>query len=172
MSSTNFTHHSPLTTHSSSRISEVYMFVMLTKDWKGRPAGEKIDVPDEFASLLVNQQIAQPCDDPTPALVAKAVEQAAGKLTQGVDGVINLALKQFADAQAQARRHAVPAIFGSDGASALGRDPKKNFGDWLLHVARQDDGYLEKTYGSVRTKAALADARGTVGGYTVPPEFY
>src|SRR5437763_2628217 len=147
------------------------MFVMLTKDWKGRPAGEKIDVPDEFASLLVGQQIAQPCDDPTPGLVARAVEQAAGKLTQSLDGAVNAALKQLAEAQTQARRHAVPAIFGTDGA-ALGRDPKKNFGDWLLHVARQDDGYLEKAYGSLRTKAAMAEASGTAGGYTVPPEFY
>lgn len=149
------------------------MFVMLLKDWKGKPAGEKIDVPDEFASLLVEQKIAQGCDDPTSGLVAQVMEQAAGRLTQSLDGVISLALKQFADAQSQARRNSVPAIFGSDGASALGgRDPKKNFGDWLLHVAMQDDGYLEKTYGSVRTKASLAETSGSTGGYIVPPEFY
>lgn len=39
-------------------------------------------------------------------------------------------------------------------------------------MARQDDGYLEKTYGSLRTKAAMAESSGTTGGYTVPPEFY
>jgi HK97 family phage major capsid protein len=144
---------------------------MLTQEWQGRPAGEKLDVPDEYAPLLIERKMAQSCDDPTPALVARAVEQAAVKLGQGFDGAVYLALKQFADAQGQARRHAVPAIFGGDGAAA-GGNPKHCFGDWLLHVARQDDGYLEKAYGSVRTKASLAESSGTTGGYVVPPEFY
>lgn len=147
------------------------MFVQLLQEWQGKPAGEQLDVPDEYAPLLVEQKVAQPCADPTGSIVARAVEQAAGKLTQNLDGIINMALKQFADAQSQARRHAAPAIFGVDG-SQNGRDPRRNFGDWLLHVARQDDGYLEKTYGSVRTKTAMAEASGTAGGYTVPPEFY
>jgi HK97 family phage major capsid protein len=143
------------------------MFIMLTKEWQGRPAGEKIDVPDEYASLLIEQRVGQGCDDPTPALVARAVEQAAVKLSRGLDGAVNAALKQFADAQGQARRNSVPAIFGDAGGN-----PKHCFGDWLLHVARQDDAYLEKSYGSVRTKAALAESSGTAGGYVVPPEFY
>src|SRR3954453_223001 len=129
------------------------MFIQLLQEWQGKPAREQLDRPDELGPLLVDQKIGPPCADPTGALVARAVEQAAGKLTQGLDGVINVALKQFADAQAQARRNSVPAIFGTD--AKAGRDPHHNFGDWLLHVARQDDGYLEKTYGSLRTKAAL-----------------
>src|SRR5262249_41259794 len=55
-------------------------------------------------------------------------------------------------------------------------DPKKTFGDFLLGVARGDTKYLEKHYGSVfnewQQKAALAEASGVTGGYTVPPEFY
>jgi HK97 family phage major capsid protein len=147
------------------------MFVQLLKEWKGKSAGEMIDLPEEFAALLLDQKVAAACDDPTPALVARAAEQAAGRLAQNLDGAINRALAQFADAQSQSRRHAVPAIFG-DGASATDRDPRKNFGDWLLHVARQDDNYLEKTYGSLRTKAAMGDSSGVTGGYLVPPEFY
>jgi HK97 family phage major capsid protein len=143
------------------------MFVQLLKEWKGKSAGEKIDVPDDYASLLFDQQLAQVCDDPTGPLVA----QAAGKLTQSLDGIVNLALKQFADAQSQARRNSVPAIFGTEGGRGE-RDPHRNFGDWLLHVARQDDAYLEKTYGSIRAKTALAESSGTTGGYIVPPEFY
>ena len=46
--------------------------------------------------------------------------------------------------RAQARRHAVPAIFGSGGDG----DPRKSFGDWCLAVARNDRSYLEKHYGS------------------------
>jgi HK97 family phage major capsid protein len=66
----------------------------------------------------------------------------------------------------------VPAIFGPGGDG----DPRKSFGDWALAVARNDRGYLEKHYGSRfnewQTKAALAEASGVAGGYTVPPEFY
>ncbi len=52
---------------------------------------------------------------------------------KGLDAVINSALKHFADGQGQARRHAVPAIFGP----GQGGDPAgKTFGDWLLTVAR------------------------------------
>ena len=43
-------------------------------------------------------------------------------------------------------------------------------------MARGDRNYLEKHYGSrfveYAGKAALAEARGVTGGYTVPPEFY
>jgi HK97 family phage major capsid protein len=81
-------------------------------------------------------------------------------------------LQSFADAQGQARRHAVPALFGPGGEG----DPRKSFGDWALAVARNDRAYLEKHYGSHfnewRTKAALGESSGVTGGYTVPPEFY
>jgi HK97 family phage major capsid protein len=147
------------------------MFVQLLKEWQGKSAGERIDVPEEFAGLLLDQKVAQVCEDPTPGLVARAAEQAAGRLAQNLDGAINRALKQFADAQSQSRRHAVPAIFGDNPATSE-RDTRKNFGDWLLHVARQDEAYLEKAYGSVRTKAAMGESSGVAGGYLVPPEFY
>jgi HK97 family phage major capsid protein len=43
-------------------------------------------------------------------------------------------------------------------------------------VARNDRAYLEKHYGSKfnewQQKAALGEASGVTGGYTVPPEFY
>jgi HK97 family phage major capsid protein len=64
-------------------------------------------------------------------------------------------------------------LFGENGEG----DPKgKSFGDWLLGVARNDRGYLEKHYGSRfnewSQKAALGESSGAAGGYTVPPEFY
>ncbi len=98
--------------------------------------------------------------------------EALGRQTQAIDAAVNQALKGIADAQGQARRHAVPALFGSGGEG----DPRRCFGDWCLAVARDDRNYLEKHYGSRfnewRTKAALAEASGVTGGYTVPPEFY
>jgi HK97 family phage major capsid protein len=143
------------------------VFVQLTKDFLGHPPGKRIDVADEHGQLLIQRGIAEPlADDPLAPLVARTTEQITRRLSEGV----NTALRQFADAQSQSRRVAQPLIFG-DGASPS-QDPKKSFGDWLLHVARNDEPYLEKTYGTVRTKAAMAEGSGSTGGYVVPPEFY
>src|SRR5262249_3690253 len=48
----------------------------------------------------------------------------------------------------------------------------KSSGNWLLQFAHNGEPYLEKPYGTVRTKAAMAEGSGTAGGYLVPPEFY
>lgn len=165
------------------------MFVQLLKEWNGKPAGEQFSLKRKVADQLIEMGLAEKIEDPTAGIVGKAMEQAAGKLTQSLDGIVNQALKQFADAQARARKNSVPRIFG--GFPSGGRkspefpdslsggrespeydDPHHCFGDWLLHVARQDDAYLEKTYGSIRAKAALAESSGSTGGYIVPPEFY
>jgi HK97 family phage major capsid protein len=149
------------------------MFVQLTKDFLGRKAGERLDVGDADAGqLIANGTAVAVSDDVITPLVSRALEQALGGFTRGLDAVINQTVRQFADAQSQARRHAVPAIFGPGGDG----DPKKSFGDWCLAVARNDRSYLEKHYGSRfnewTTKAALGEASGVTGGYTVPPEFY
>jgi HK97 family phage major capsid protein len=149
------------------------MFVQLTKDFLGRKAGERLDVGDADAGGLITAGTAVAVtDDVITPLVSRALESALAGFTRGLDGIINATLKQFADAQAQARRSAVPDIFGPTGAG----DPKKNFGDWALAVARNDAAYLEKHYGSKfnewQTKAALGEASGVTGGYTVPPEYY
>ncbi len=141
------------------------MFVQLTKDFLGHPPGQRIDVADDQAQLLIQRGIAAPvADDPLAPLVGRATEQLTQRLTES----INVALRQFADAQSQSRRVARPILFGSDGDG----NPKKSFGDWLLHVARNDEGYLEKVYGTFRTKTAMAESGGSTGGYIVPPEFY
>jgi HK97 family phage major capsid protein len=149
------------------------MFVQLTKDFLGRKAGERIDLAESDAQGLIQQGLAGAVTDDliTPA-VSRALEGAFGKFTQALDGVITASLKQFAAAQALSRKSAVPAIFGEGGAG----DPKKTFGDFLLAVARGDAKYLDRHYGSTfnawQQKAALGEASGTTGGYTVPPEFY
>jgi HK97 family phage major capsid protein len=149
------------------------MFVQLKKAFLGRQPGERIDVSEADARHLTEQDIAEPLrDDPLGPVVARSVEQMTARLTQSLDAIITHTLKQFADAQSQARKHSVPALFG-DGKDG---DPRKSFGDWCLAVARNDSKYLEKHYGSSfvawQTKAALAEASGVTGGYTVPPEFY
>jgi HK97 family phage major capsid protein len=149
------------------------MFVQLTKDFLGRKAGERLDVAEADANgLIASGAAVAVSDDVITPLVSRALESALGGFTRGLDAIINQTLKQFGDAQAQARRHGIGALFGPGGDG----DPRKSFGDFCLAVARNDRGYLEKHYGSVfqpwQTKAALAEASGVAGGYTVPPEFY
>jgi HK97 family phage major capsid protein len=148
------------------------VFVQLTKDFLGNPPGKQIHVADDHGRLLIQQGVAQAvADDPLAPFVNRSVEQMTQRLTQSLDGVLNQALTKFQDAQAQARRSANPAIFGAnaDGAAGQGYNPKHCFGDWLVHVLRHDDSYLEKEY--YTTKAALAENSGITGGYIVPPEF-
>ncbi len=148
------------------------MFVQLLKEWQGKPAGETIDVPDAYAPLLIDGKVAAPvAGDPLGAVLTRAVEDVSTRWAKSMDQVIGLALQKFQEAQSQAKKHAVPAIFGQGGEG----DPKKNFGDWLCAVARNDRGYLEKHYQTAfvpyTAKAALGESSGVTGGYVVPPDF-
>src|SRR5262249_48220258 len=120
-------------------------------------------------------------DDALTPVIVKATTALTDKLNQSVQAIVDSALKEFQAAQEQARKHAVPAIFGNNPAG----DPKKNFGDWLSHAIKAITGkprdalaaaeYLEKTYGTpvpdVQQKAALGESSGVTGGYTVPTQF-
>jgi HK97 family phage major capsid protein len=139
------------------------MFIQLLKDCLGKKAGERLSVDDaEGRALVAGGAAAARADDAFNDLVGRSLDAAVGA-----------ALQKFADAQTLARKHAAPVLFGPGGDG----DPKgKSFGDWLLGVARNDRGYLEKHYGSRfnewTQKAALGESSGAAGGYTVPPEFY
>jgi HK97 family phage major capsid protein len=149
------------------------VFVQLVKEFMGRPPGEKIDVAEADAAHLIASGAAKaiPADDAVNQLVSRLTTGVADSLTRSMDAVIAATLQKFQDAQSQAKKHAVPAIFGPEGDG----DPKKNFGDWACAVARDDRAYLEKHYGSARVdytgKAALAESSGVTGGYAVPPQF-
>jgi HK97 family phage major capsid protein len=132
------------------------VFIQLKKEFLGKPAGERLDMAPDHADMLIKQGVAEAVlGDPLAPLVNKTIEQAMNRLSEGISSSVDLALKQFADAQGQAHKHAVPLIFGTGPA--------------------RDDAYLEKEYGSTRaeprTKASLAEASGVTGGYVVPPEF-
>jgi HK97 family phage major capsid protein len=150
------------------------MFVQLLKDFLGKKAGERLSVDDAEGLALVGGGTAVAVkDDPLDDLVGKELTGLLDRFTRSADAAITAALNKFADAQRMARKHAAPLLFGAQGDG----DPRgKSFGDWLLGVARNDRGYLEKHYGSRfnewSTKAALGEATGVAGGYTVPPEFY
>jgi HK97 family phage major capsid protein len=149
------------------------MFIQLLKDFLGKKPGERIDVDKDHAEKLIELGVATPVTDDliTPA-VSKAIEGAFSKFTTALDGVIEQSLKQFANAQTQARKHAIPAIFGDGGDG----DKSHNFADWLLAVRRNDAKYLNEKYGSFQIegseqKSAMTTSSGTAGGYTVPTEF-
>jgi HK97 family phage major capsid protein len=149
------------------------MFVQLTRDYLGRRAGERIELSEaDAAPLLAGGTATAVSDDVITPLVSRALEQALGGFTRGLDAVINETLRKVGQAEGLSRKNAVPILFGAGGEG----DPKKSFGDWCLAVARNDRAYLEKHYGSTfnewTTKAALGEASGAAGGYTVPPEFY
>jgi HK97 family phage major capsid protein len=149
------------------------MFIELLKPFLGKPAGERLHVgPDEGPQLVAAGVARAVSDDPLTPVITRGIQGALDGFTRGLDAIITQTLKQFADAQQQARKNGVPALFGPGGAG----DPKKTFGDFLLAVARNDRAYLEKHYGSVfnawQTKAALGESSGVTGGYTVPPDFY
>jgi HK97 family phage major capsid protein len=148
------------------------MFVQLTRDHLGRQAGERLDVSPADAQELFTAGVATAVpDDPIAPAVSRALEGALERHARNLDAVVNRSLRSFADAQSQSRRVSVPALFGAHGEG----DPRKSFGDWCLAVARNDRRYLEKHYGSHfqewTVKAALAEASGVAGGYTVPPEY-
>jgi HK97 family phage major capsid protein len=150
------------------------MFVTLKKDYLGHKAGATLDIHEEpVAKSLCDQGICEEVKgDPYGPLMQKAVESSVACLSKNIDAVITEAIKQFAVAQTKSRKNAVPEIFGQGGEG----DPKKSFGDFCVAVARKDHSYLEKHYGAQfnawNTKAALAEASGVTGGYTVPPDFY
>jgi HK97 family phage major capsid protein len=152
------------------------MFIQLKQPYFGKAIGERVDVDPSHAQALITQGLAEAVPgDPLGDLVGKSMEKMLSTLTTSLDSVINTALKQFADAQKQARRSAVPAIFG-EGQTG---DVNHNFGDFCLAVATGNRKRLEEEYRSyavdekgVRVKAALAEGSGVTGGYVVPPDFY
>jgi HK97 family phage major capsid protein len=154
------------------------MFIQLKKEYFSMPPGRRVDVDEAQAKFLIEQGIAEALqDDPLSPLLAKTMEAAMGRLSEGINAAINGALRQVADAQAHSRRNLVPALFGS---TPIGdRDPRHNFGDFCLCIATKNHKRLEEEYGSfmvdnsgVRMKAPMSEQSGSTGGYTVPPDFY
>ncbi len=155
------------------------MFVQLKKDFLGQGAGKVIDVLEADGHALIDGGVAEHCPgDPLAGIIQKSMEALTTSVTNSLNTVVETTLKRFQEAQEQARRNSVPAIFGTghDG------DPRKNFGDWLKHAIQAITGkgrepaeaaeHLEKNYQqSIHQKAALGESSGVTGGYTVPPQF-
>src|SRR5438132_10403722 len=156
------------------------MLIRLRRDCIGSTGGKVLDVSEADGRRLLGRGIAERAgDEALSTVIAKAMEADMTKVSDSVGQIIDTTLKRFQEAQEQARRNSVPAIFGEQGDG----DPKRNFGDWLRHAitattgkphdAMQAADYLEKTYrqSSYQQKAALGESSGVTGGYTVPTQF-
>jgi len=156
------------------------MLIKLKQDFVGSAAGKVLDVAESEGKMLIDKGIADPAgDEALSPVIAKAMETAMNRVSESMGQIIDTTLKRFHEAQEQARRNSVPAIFGQSGDG----DPKKNFGDWLSHAIKATTGkgrepydaadYLERTYQQSRyqQKAALGESSGVIGGYTVPTQF-
>jgi HK97 family phage major capsid protein len=151
------------------------MFVQLTHELLGRPAGERIDLADADARALIAAGAATPVtDDPITPLVEQALARAAAGLTGQVSSAVEAALKQAAAAQSLSRRAALPALFGPGGEG----DPQRSFGRFLLAVRHGDRKLLDDMgsrfveWEDASVKSAMSTQTGTSGGYLVPTEFH
>ena len=156
------------------------MWIKLKSDFLGSAAGKVMDVGEQDARTLIEKGVAEVAGDEALApVVGKATETLMNKLNDSVGAIVDATLKRLQEAQEQARRVAVPAIFGE----GHGGDTRKNFGDWLAHAVKACTGkgkdaynaadYLEKEYSQsvYQQKAALGESSGVTGGYTVPTQF-
>jgi HK97 family phage major capsid protein len=159
------------TTHRGTR-----MFIQLKQPFNGKPIGERIDVSQDHADVLIKRGIAEAVQgDPLNDLVQRQVGGMLESLTKGLNDTITETLKQFAKAQSKSNKNGLPEIFG---AGQTG-DSRYSFGDFCLAVATKNLRRLEDVYnahtvdpkGNIIGKAAMAEGSGTVGGYIVPPDF-
>jgi len=151
------------------------MFIRLKQAYFGRQPGEQVDVDEAHAKSLVAQGIAEEVkEDPIAPIIAKSLEGLMANLTQGLNGAVESALKQFAQAQTLSRKNQRPRIFGAEGNG----DPKHTFGAFLLAVRNRDIKALEEMgsrfceWESTSQKAAMSTQTGTTGGYLVPTQHY
>src|SRR6516164_5608725 len=106
------------------------MLIKLKQALMGSAAGKVMDVAPGEAKTLIDRGIAEPAgDDALSPVIVKAAEALTAKLSDSIGSIVDATLARFQEAQEQARRNSVPAIFG-DGSQG---DPRHNFGDWLSH---------------------------------------
>src|SRR5262249_13468368 len=151
------------------------MFVELLKDFLGQKAGTRIDVSDADAQTLLANSVAKAvAGDPLADVVGRAIADAMGKVTGGLQTAVDAALQQFAQAQTLSRKNQIPRIFGENGHG----DPHATFGRFLLAIRHGDRKALEDMgsrfveWEETDKKAAMGTQTGTTGGFAVPTEFY
>jgi HK97 family phage major capsid protein len=138
------------------------MFVQLTKDFLGKPIGERIDVAEADAEQLIRQGWAQAVeDDVLTPLIARGVQQE-------LDVAVERALQGFLRKQPKPAR--TPFTLEAD----EGRAGFKHFGEFALAVRdacqpgkRPDDRLAFMT----KAASGMGENTSADGGFLVPTEF-
>ena len=145
------------------------MFVQLTKEFLGKPIGERIDVADPDADQLIRQGWAQPVvNDVLTPTITRAVQG-------GLDDAVERAMQTWLRKQA-ASKPGGRLPFAGLGDSSLD-DPRagfKSFGDFALAVrdacqpGKRTDDRLALI---AKTASGMGENTGADGGFLVPTEF-
>ncbi|HZZ80408.1 MAG TPA: phage major capsid protein [Gemmataceae bacterium] len=145
------------------------MFVQLTKEFLGKPIGERIDVADADADQLIRQGWAQAVqDDVLTPVIGRALQS-------GLDDAVERAMQAWLRKQSATRPGGrLPFAGLGDSASDDPRAGFKNFGDFAHAVrsacqpGRRPDDRL-----ALMAKAAsgMGEDTGSAGGFLVPTEF-
>ncbi len=151
------------------------MFVSLKTQWLGHPAGEKIELADDEAKLLISKGVAEeiPANDAVNKLVSQTFEAAAKAAGEQLQKAVESALQEFAKAQSLSRKGRELRLFGG-GEPA---DTQKTFGHFLLAVRLGDQKALEEmgskfVQWDASQKSTLVTQQGSLGGFAVPDQFY
>ncbi len=144
------------------------MFIQLTKEFLGKPIGERIDVSEGDAEHLVQQGYAQPVrDDVLTPLVARALES-------NVDSVVERALRHFLQKHSAKGAKRLPFAGLGDSQDDDARAGFKHFGEFALAVrdACQPGKRADERLQMMRkSPAGLNEAASADGGFLVPTEF-
>jgi HK97 family phage major capsid protein len=136
------------------------MFVQLTQEFLGRPAGERIDVSEADAQRLITQGLAtHVSDDALTPLIQRTVNEQVG-------GVIEKALAKYLKSKSKKP----PFAAGEDPGAGF-----KNFGEFAQCVksacnpgTRPDDRLLALQAKSI---SGMGEFQSSDGGFLIPPEY-
>jgi HK97 family phage major capsid protein len=141
------------------------MFVQLTKDYLGKPAGERIDLSPADAQQLIGQGVAQAlADDPLTPLIQRSVQAA-------IETSLERALSPFLQQRGPSAPGKPPL---PDARQDEARSGFANFGEFALAVrdACQPGKRPDERLALMRkAPAGLNEATNTDGGFLVPTEF-
>ncbi len=143
------------------------MFVELTQEFLGKPAGERIDVSDQDARHLIQQGLASAVEnDLVTPLVTRALEQS-------LEERIDRSLQQLVQKHSVRTPKALPFAGLGDAAIDDPRAGFRNFGEFAQAVkdACQPGKRPDDRLGIIAKTAGMGETVGADGGFLVPTEF-
>jgi hypothetical protein len=98
------------------------MWVVLTKEWRGKPAGEKLQLADDHAQILIDSGTATKADgDPLAGAIEAAARKAGEKFAAAFNAMAEKYLKEFAAAASEFGKLAQAIMNALEQSSSVGR---------------------------------------------------